>query len=186
MQQKARNSSKNGPFLLVLGLVGTLTGCGQPTVKIQPLPLPYPTQMVFKSSVFKVQKAISEIFKSNPKNIFQTPSDFPPTFSLYWKGGHHPEEVTLFKNPVNENDVYVSCNQFPICKSKVYMDWRGRPLEYLADFQLHIIPQGAKETLVKVITVDPKIMAGKTYLRVRPTTAEENEILNSIGKKLKR
>ncbi len=91
----------------------------------------------------------------------------------------------IFKNPVNENDVYVSCNEMPICKSKVYSDWWGKPLEYLADFQLHIIPQGAKETLVKVITVNPKVMAGKTYLDVQPTTAEENEILNSIKNKFK-
>jgi hypothetical protein len=185
MLQKAQNSSKNRPFLTILGLLAALTGCGQPTLKIHPLPQPFPTQMVFKSSVFKVQKVISEIFKSDPKNIFQTPSDFPPTFSLYWKGGHHPEEVTLFKNPVNENDVYVSCNEFPICKSKVYGDWRGRPLEYLADFQLHIIPQGAKETLVKVITVNPRVMVGKTYLEVQPTTVEENEILTSVRKNLR-
>jgi hypothetical protein len=178
-------SSKKRPFLAILGLWGLLAGCGQPTVNSHPLAQPLPTQMAFKASVFKVQKTISRIFKSDPKNIFQNPSDFPPSFSLYWKGGHHPEEVTLFKNPVNENDVYVSCNQLPICKSKVYTDWRGRPLEYLADFQLHIIPQGAKETWVKVITVDPKVMAGKTYLDVQPTTAEENEILNSIAKNLK-
>jgi hypothetical protein len=178
-------SSKKWPFLAILGPLGLLAGCGQPTIKTHPLPQPLPTQMVFKASVFKVQKAISRIFKSDPKNIFQDPSDYPPAFSLYWKGGHHPEEVTLFKNTVNENDVYLSCNQLPFCKSKVYEDWRGRPLEYLADFQLHIIPQGAKETLVKVITVDPKVMAGKTYWDVQPTTAEENEILNSIGKNLR-
>jgi hypothetical protein len=179
-------SSRIGPFLVILGLLEPLCGCGQPTVKTHPLPLPLPTQMVFKSSVFKVQKAISKIFKSGPKNIFQNPSVFPPAFSLYWKGSHHPEEVTLFKNPVNENDVYVSCNEMPICKSKVYSDGWGRPLEYLADFQLHIIPQGAKETLVKIITVNPKVMAGKTYLDVQPTTAEENEILDSLEKNLKR
>ncbi len=164
---------KKWPFLLFLGLLAGLSGCGQPTIRIHPLPQPLPTQMVFKSSVFKVQKAISKIFKSYPGDLFQNPSDFPPTFSLYWKGGRHPEEVTLFKNPVNENDVYVGCNELPICKSKVYSDWRGRPLEYLADFQLHIIPQGAKETLVRVITVNPKVMAGKTYLDVQPTTVEE-------------
>src|SRR5579862_9691914 len=95
-----QNSSKNWPLLTVLSLLGAFTGCGQPTVKIHPLSQPFSTQMVFKSSVFKVQKAISKIFKSDPKNIFQAPSDFSPAFSLYWKGGHHPEEVTLFKNPV--------------------------------------------------------------------------------------
>ena len=179
-------SSKIGPFLVILSLLESLCGCGQPTVKTHPLLQPLPTQMVFKSSVYKVQKAISEIFKSDPKNIFQNPCDYSPTFSLYWKGSHHPEEVTLFKNPVNENDVYVSCNEMPICKSKVYSDWQGRPLEYLADFQLHIIPQGAKETLVKIITVNPKVMAGKIYLDVQPTTSEENEILNSIKKNLKK
>jgi hypothetical protein len=184
MGQKAGNSCKRWPFLMVLGLMG-LAGCGEPTVKIHPLSKPLPTKMVFKSSVFKVQKAISEIFKSDPNHLFQNPSDFPPTFSLYWKGGRHPEEVTLFKNPINENDVYVSCNEMPICKSTVYSDWWGKPLEYLADFQLHIIPQGAKETLVKVITINPKVMARKTYLDVQPTKAEENEILNSIEKDLK-
>jgi hypothetical protein len=185
--RNAENSSKKWPFLTVLGfLLGILAGCGQPTVKARPLPQPLPTQMVFRGSVFKVQKAISKIFKSDSKKIFQNPSDFPPAFSLYWKGTRHPEEVTLFKNPVNENDVYVSCNELPICKSRVYSDWRGRPLEYLADFQLHIIPQGAKETLVKIITVNPKVMAGKTYLDVQPTTVEENEILNAMDRSLKR
>ncbi len=184
MCQKAGISSKNGPFLLILGLLA-LTGCYQPTVKTHPLSHPLSTQMVFKASVFKVQKTISEIFKSNPKDLFQLPSDSPPTFSLYWKGGRHPEEVTIFKNPVDENDVYVSCNEMPICRSKVYTDWRARPLEYLADFQLHIIPQGAKETLVKVITVNPRVMARETYLDVQPTTVEEDEILNCIEKKIK-
>ncbi len=170
---------------MVLTLLGGLTGCGQPTVKTHPLPQSLPTQRVFKASVYKVQKAISKSFKSDPDNLFQDLPDFPPAFSLYWKGSHHPEEITIFKNPVNENDVYISCNETPICKTKVYTDWRGRPLEFLADFQLHLIPQGAKETLVRIITVHPKVMAGKTQLDVQPTTAEENEILNSIEKNLK-
>jgi hypothetical protein len=195
--QMAWNSSKKGLFLVVLGLLGGLTGCGQPIVKTHPLPQPLPTQMTFKGSVFKVQKAISETFKTYPIKVFKTPPKGPPLFTLYWKGKKHPDEVKIFRNPVNENDVYISCNREPICISPVYTDWRGRHLEYMADFQLHIIPQGAKETLVKVILFNPEVIVGQrfgfgscgpglayVFAKVEPTTVEENEILSAVKNKL--
>jgi len=195
------NTSKSTikwPFLAAFGLFWGLSGCGQSTVKTHPLPQPLPTQMVFKRSVFKVQKAISELFNSYPLVVFQTSPLNPPHFTLFWKGKKHPDEIKIFKNPVNENDVYISCNREPVCRSSVYTDWRGRDLEYMADFQLHLIPQGAKETLVRVIVIDPEVIAGKrfgfgscgpgmanAYEKVEPTTVEENELLTALQKKFR-
>lgn len=172
---------KIGLFLLVLGL----SGCGhQLAVNTHPLLQSLSTQMVFEGSVYDVQKAIDDLFKNNPQGIFQNPSSTPPTFTLYWKGRKHPDEVKIFNNPVNENDVYVSCNGNPICKTKIYTDWLGRPVNFAADFQLHIIPQG-EETLLKVIVVNPQVVGINTSMSVRPTTVEENEILYAIEKSLK-
>jgi hypothetical protein len=166
-------------FLIVLGL----SGCGQLAVNTHPLPQPLPTQRIFKGSVYEVQKAINEIFKNHSEEIFQDRSNFPPTFTLYWKGDHHPDGIKIFKNPVNENDVYISCNHNPVSKTKMYTDWLGRPVEFAADFQLHIIPQ-EEETLVKVIVVNPQVVGRKNVLDVQPTTVEENEILKVLQESL--
>lgn len=164
-------------FLAVLGL----SGCGQLAVNTHPLPHPLPTQMVYEASVYEVQSAINDLFKNHSQEIFQNPSDVPPTFTLYWKGRKHPDEIKIFKNPVNENDVYVSCNGNPICKTKVYTDWLGRPVNFAADFQLHIIPQG-EETLLKVIVFNPQVVGRNSSMNVQETTVEENEILGAISK----
>ena len=164
-------------FLVFLGL----SGCGQLAVNTHPLPQPLPTEMVFQGSVYDVQEAISDLFRDNPQGIFQIHTDVPPTYTLYWKGRKHPDEVKIFKNPVNENDVYVSCNGNPVCKTNVYTDWLGRPVNFAADFQLHIIPQG-EETLLKVIVINPQVVGRNSYLNVQPTTVEENEILTAISK----
>lgn len=184
--QKAIKTLKKGLFLVVFGLLGFLGGCGQPKVKAHFPDPPLATEMVFKGSVFKVQEAINKTFKSNPKDIFQSQVEVPPVFTLYWKGDHHPDDIKIFKNPVNENDVYISCNHMPICRSSVYTNWEGTTFEYLSDFQLHIIPQGADETLVKVIAVNPQVIAGKNYVAVQPTTIEENEILFAVKAKLRK
>ena len=176
------------PLLVVLGLLMGIAIYyqGLHQVKSHPLPQPLPTEMVLKGSVYKVQKAINRLFKTDPVQIFQNPPDHPPSFKLYWKGDHHPEGLKIFRNPVNENDVYISCNRQPICKSTVYTNGWGKPLEYLADFQLHIIPQGAKETLVKVVVVDPEVVAGKTNSAVEATTVEESEIISALKQTLKK
>ncbi len=180
--QKVKKALKFWAFLAVLGLMG----CWRPRVITHPLPQPCPTQMVLKGSVYKVQKALNQVFKGNPQGIFQKSPNFPPTFTLYWKGDRHPAEIKIFKNPVNENDVYISCNRNPVCKSEVYTDFWETPLEFIADFQVHLIPQGAKETLVEADAISPQVVAGKTLVDVRPTTVEENEILtavkNALGK----
>jgi len=168
---------KKGLFLTVLGL----TGCSHPlAVNTHPLAQPLPTEMVYKGSVYEVQSAINDLFKNHPQDIFQNPSSVPPTFTLYWKGRKHPDEIKIFKNPVNENDVYVSCNGNAICKTKVYTDWLGRPVDFAADFQLHIIPQG-EETLLRVTAIDPQVVGKNSSMNVRLTTIEENQILKAIN-----
>lgn len=175
--RKVVTALKMGLFMVFLGL----SGCGQLAVNTHPLPQPLPTQMVYEASVYEVQSAINDLFKNHPQGIFQTLSDAPPTFTLYWKGRKHPAEIKIFKNPVNENDVYVSCNGNPICRTKVYTDWLGRPVNYAADFQLHIIPQG-EETLLKVIVINPQVAGRNSSMNVQGTTVEENEILTAISK----
>lgn len=178
------------PFLVALGLLSgigiALYVQGLHKIKSHPLPQPLATEMVLKGSVYKVQKAINRLFKTDPVQIFQNPPDHPPSFKLYWKGDHHPDGIKIFRNPVDENDVYISCNQQPICKSTVYTNGWGKPLEYLADFQLHIIPQGAKETLVEAIAVGPEVLVAKTDSSVEATTVEESEILSSLQEALKK
>ncbi len=180
--QQAEKTFKIWLFLVILGL----SGCGQPRVVIHPLLQPYPTQMVLKGSVYKIQKAINRVFKENPQGIFPKPPNFPPTFTLYWKGDRHPAEIKIFKNPVNENDVFISCNRNPVCKSAVYTDFWETPLEFIADFQVHLVPQGAEETLAEVDAVNPQVVARKTLRDVQPTTVEESEILSAIKSSLKK
>jgi len=178
---KTEKTLKFGLFGVVLGL----SGCGhQLAVNTHPLPQPLPTEMVYERSVYEVQSAINDLFKNHPQEIFQDRADVPPDYTLYWKGRKHPDEIKIFKNPVNENDVYVSCNRTPICKTRVYTDWLGRPVDFAADFQLHIIPQG-EETLLKVIEINPQVVGKNSSMDVRATTLEENQILDAIHQSFK-
>lgn len=180
---------------MIFGGLGLLGGCQEPQIQTHPLPHPLPTQANVKGSVFQVQKAIQTLWRDHTNEIFSDPVLPAPSYELFWKGRKHPAGITIFKNLVNENDVYVSCAGKPIRTTKVYTDEHGRPLELLEDFQVHLIPQGSNETLVKVIGIEPIVLWEDRYwwggkkgrssnFKVEPTTEEENQILEKIQTEL--
>ncbi len=188
-------SFKNGLFLMVLGCFWTVTGCRQPQVQTHPLAHPLPTQATMKGSVYQVQKALQTLWKEHSDDLFSNPVLPPPPYELFWKGKKHPLGITLFQNPVNENDVYVSCSGKAIRRTNVYTDPHGNALELMEDFQVHLIPQGADETLIKVTGLDPEVLLedrywwggkkGKSWLmKVDPTTEEEDQILEKLKDEL--
>lgn len=93
----------------------------------------------------------------------------------------------------NENDIYLYYSG-PIGKSKTYVDKSGNPLDYYADFHLHLVEVGNK-TQVEIITLNPLVVTGRSMFpslphfvrkditaKVEPSGYEEAEILALIAK----
>jgi hypothetical protein len=176
---------------MIFGVIGLLAGCKEPQVQTHPLAHPFPTQATLPGSVFQVQKALQVLWRDHAGQIFTDPVLPTPSYELFWKGHKHPAGITIFKSLVNENDVYVSCAGKPIRTTPVYTDEHGNALALLEDFQVHLIPQGSNETLVKVIGIEPTVLwedrywwggkKGRTRIfKVEPTTQEENLILEKL------
>ena len=101
-----------------------------------------------------------------------------------------------FFNPELDWDLVLRTYHTPIGKSVVYFA-RGKPLDYLAEFHLHLVERGPKETQVDVWTHKPEVNLGKVfhfgtrgpgfaeiYVAIEPTTIEEYEILLRMGQLL--
>ena len=93
--------------------------------------------------------------------------------------------------------VYAAHSQHdPIGKSNVYFA-RGEALDYLANFEFHLLKRGDQETEVRVKALQSEVINGRQfgfgscgpgfanrYVAVEPTTIEEYEILLRIGQAL--
>ncbi len=176
---------------MFFGSFGLLAGCREPQLVTHPLDHPLPTQAIVKGSVFEVQKAIEALWEEHPEGIFTEGLIPPPPYELYWRGKRHPSAITIFKEVINENDVYVSCGGKAICRTQVYTDRYGHPLDLTEDIQVHLIPQGSDETLVKVIGIGTRVLLEDRYwwggrkgrswtIPVEATTQEENQVLERI------
>lgn len=183
--------------MVLFGVFSFHLGCGPAEVKTHPLPKAFPTEHVFHVPEAEVQAAIERMCR-DPRKIFPNPANHPPLLVLIWKGERGAKGLPLYKHMVNRDDAYLSCEEEPVCKSTVYTDRRGEPLEYLADFQIHILPQGSNETYVRVTALHPRVIVGrkfafgsggfgmgKIYAEVQPTTLEESEVLSALQKHLK-
>ena len=189
---------KKTRLFIVLGVVGLVMGCGPSMVKIRPLRYALATQKMFHARLLKVQNTVDHIFTTGTEGLFQELPSRPPMRSIFWKNSPGSSAIKLFKNHINENDAYILCVHGPICRSTVYRDWFGRPLDYYADFQVHIVSLGSKETLVKVVALDPRVSVGKRvgsgpsglclkeiFVTVAPATVEENQVLERLSDALR-
>jgi len=165
--------------VLVVGLAVLVYGCNpwiKPRVERRPLPQLNPTSYVFAASISEVQDAIRKVKCCGMALEFGNKALF---------------SGDLLKQPGNGNDAYLHNFHDPIGDSEVYFA-KGRPLPYLAEFHIHLIPVDGSRTKVEVSTLKPEVIAGKTwwgvhgvpaniYVTVTPTTVEEYRILLEIG-----
>ena len=115
----------------------------------------------------------------------------------------------LFENTSNQNDFYLSYSG-SIGESKIYFSKKtfkssykrikvkkGEPLDYYAEFHLHLTQIDSIHTKVDIYTINPRVVTGEKLLPSFPhfganpqmksvplSTIEEYEILLKIGKGL--
>ncbi|MFM7854985.1 MAG: hypothetical protein ACKO96_24435, partial [Flammeovirgaceae bacterium] len=95
-----------------------------------------------------------------------------------------------------QDDFYLTYSG-SIGKSEIYFDKKNKPLDYYAEFVIHLIPTDSQNVRVKIITVNSKVAVGRKLLPsfphfvrmiktkdVEPSTIEEYEILLKIGEAL--
>lgn len=148
-----------------------------------------PTTYVFDYSKNEVKRAIIDVFsrgKSNDMVLSYRSSKLKPRDTL-----------DIFDQPGNYDDFYLHPSRFIIGESSSYFI-NGRKADYHVDgFHLHVSDIDGAHTQVEIITIDPKIIAGKhllpsgphftrelKFIDVPPSTIEEYEILLLIGKSL--
>lgn len=119
---------------------------------------------------------------------------------LCYKGGvfHTIDTLGIFDQEGNSDDFYLKAQpaNFYIGKSKLY-SIDEQPLDYAASFHIHLESLEGIQTLVKIVTINPRVLTGREslpsgphfknkskYLKVPPSTIEEYEILYEIGKTL--
>jgi len=165
--------------VLVVGLAVLVYGCNpwiKPKVERRPLPRLNPTSYVFAASISEVQGAIRKVKCCGMALEFGNRALF---------------SGDLLKQPGSGNDAYLHNFHSPIGNSNVYVS-KGRPLPYLAEFHLHLIPIDQSHTRVEIFTFKSEVIAGETwwgvhgtpaniYVGVTPTTVEEYRILREIG-----
>jgi hypothetical protein len=98
-----------------------------------------------------------------------------------------------FANPDFRNDIFLLSDGKAIGPSTKYFGG-GKPLKYTADFHLHISAVDAENTVVTVMTINPRVHNGlrccgphgsyTNYESVEPSTVEEYTILLFIGRVL--
>jgi hypothetical protein len=96
----------------------------------------------------------------------------------------------IFTKPENKNDFLIHFDGTRVATSPIYFGG-GQPLEYYAEFQLHLTELGNNRTKVSVITHKPRIINGSkccsqighisNSVAVEPTTIEEYHILRFVG-----
>jgi len=114
--------------------------------------------------------------------------------SLFFKGDADSLTDGILAKPGNENDAYFYGANAPVGEFQVYFK-DGQPLIYFADFHIHLTVIDPRKTRVEIYTYDsivntgvrgPNTVHGRSfiYVKVKPTTVEEYQILLRIGEKL--
>lgn len=164
--------------------------------------LPACSQTVEKK-IFNEVNPISYVFNwplEDVKNaIFYGFDDFKYNdLVLCYKGGvFHPLDTSnIFQQVGNNDDFYLMSrpSNFFYGKSRLY-SIEGKPLDYTASFHIHLESVENIQTVVKVVTINPRVAVGTNalpqgphlvkpidYMKVAPSTIEEYEILFEIGR----
>jgi hypothetical protein len=165
-----------------------IVGCACSIKIAKPIPN-NPINYIFDYKMQFVKEAIMEQFLEKPGYRFMR-LEYPERDVILSSGAKK-----VFK--LNKNDFYLDALSSSIGKSKIYFGRKGKPLDYYADFHLHLVAIDSTHTKVEISTIDPKVVIGEKlfpslphfganpkYKSVAPSTIEEYEILLLIGKGL--
>ena len=165
--------------------------CGAPEVEVRPLPERYPVAWEYAASVEQAHAAVRRLYK------LQFEERVENAFYVLAAGDDALTEAdeALFGAPGGDDDLILRYGHMPMGLSSVYyID--GRPVRYLADFQLKIEALGVGRTRVEVVTIDPQVIAGRAlmpgrhftrpniYVPVEATSVEEYRLLLRLGELL--
>ncbi len=185
--------------VMVLVLGAALTSCSRGVSGIQTHPLgqqnpisysfPLPVQEVRTKALeaFAIQHQIkAPIFRAAASAV-----RLEPILSVECATNAVFSEA-LFRDPANQNDLYLHAFHSPICLSSVYRGRKGG-LPFIAAFHVHLASAGSN-TLVTVTASDTEVVNGRKFgfgpcgpgfgwncQKVNPTTVEEYILLRYLG-----
>ncbi len=179
--------------MLLLVILLTVLACDRDIhlIETKPFSQKNPTDYEFAVPVSEVKKKLLAAFEDFDLKdklcaslneikscLFSVESKEDPTVSR-----------EIFANSENNNDLYLYPYDL-IGPSPIYFGG-GKPLEYRAEFQLHLTDAGNDRTKVTIITHNSTVINGakccgphgdvSNYVVVEPTTIEEYKILLFIG-----
>ena len=176
---------------VALAMLLLAAACGAPEVDVRPLPARYPIAWEYPASVEQVHAAVRRLYKlqfeQRVENAFHVLAAEDAVLT--------ESDLARFGAPGGEDDLLLRYGHMPMGLSSVY-SVGGRPVPYLADFQLRIEALGAGRTRVEVETIDPQVIAGRTllpgrhftrpniYVPVEATSVEEYRLLLRLGELL--
>jgi hypothetical protein len=180
--QKTALFSKRFIVLILLCLETTFVSCKNKITKIE-LINKNPIEYIFKSSKDSLYKLITSQFNLKDLSLLTIERRIIM-----------PSEVSeMFSQQKNNLDIFLwSIGVYR--KSKIYKE-KGVFFDYWVSFYLHLEQIDQKHTKVNIITIEPKIIVGKEWfpgpphfvrnnktIIVEPSTIEEYEILQEIGR----
>jgi hypothetical protein len=143
-----------------------------------------PTEYIFPVSIDSMKTIIRQNFS---RGKFYG-------LSLTYKG-YEMTYGNIFKSPENYNDFILEKVGYYTPKSKVYFNKKNVAHNYFANYHLHLTSIGENQTKVQIITIQSGItykmlipdfphFSRGGFKELPPTTVEEYEILQIIGKAL--
>jgi hypothetical protein len=160
-------------------------------IETKPFSQKNPTDYEFALPVSEVRKKLLAAFKDfDLRQKLASSFDSNSRYLVSVRSKDDPDPEKTFDNPENKNDLYLHSWGEIIGPSPIYFGG-GKPLEYRAEFQLHLTKAGNNRTKVSVITHKPHVINGSkccgphgevsNNVPVEPTTIEEYKILLFIG-----
>lgn len=196
--------------LIILFIVGMLSIFGYlfsdvlieeyAAIEVKQLPQKNPTTYVFDASLEQVR---GTIVSGNESSIWDSPFQYElggVQHNLDFYVCEAKDEICLssndkqveeiFSKPENKNDVYLASDGHRIPSTLYYAV--GKPLEFRADFHVHLEAKDGNKTIVTIFPVEPAVYKGygglglhgailKKEIPVEPTTVEEYQLLRYIG-----
>lgn len=164
-----------------------------------------PTGYTFEFNIQQVGDVIRKEFLNKPGYRYML-LDFPEKESIYYdrvkdlfstKGNSNDFYLHNFGDRIGESKIYFSSKTFKSSEPTRDKVKKGDPLDYYAEFHLHLTLIDSTHTKVAIFTINPMVVTGEKllpsfphfganpkYKSVPPSTIEEYEILLKIGKGL--
>ncbi|MDR1762105.1 MAG: hypothetical protein LBR55_06615 [Bacteroidales bacterium] len=159
-------------FLLILSV-----GCS--ANKSYEMSVENPTEYIFPVNIDSMKTIIKQIYGLN----------------LSYKGHYELHYSRIFEISENYNDFVLKPGYYRRPKSKVYFNKKNVPHDYFGEYHLHLTNVEKNKTKVEIITLRSGIPYKRLipdfphfsrggFKELPPTTVEEYEILQMIGKAL--